>query len=498
MSSQVEELQKSREEINRLLKNRGAFSEIMPDMIFLIREDFVIEDMNQSAIAKFGNKRGQVCYQALHHADSPCSFCFALARAQDQIDRELIEMKIGDVHVECSYAPFQGYRGDKLLLVAMRDITRRKRHEEEIKRFHTNIEAILHHKIRELKESEKVRRYLAMEVNVLKNELDRIYQPDEMVGESRKIHELRDMIYKVADSDTTILITGESGTGKELVADLIHKHSSRRHKSFLKFNCAAVTESLLESDLFGYEKGAFTGADGRKKGKFEIADNATIFLDEIGDISPKMQASILRVLQNGEIIRVGGSEPILVNVRVIAATNADLAKEVEEGRFRKDLYYRLNVFNLVLPPLRDRKEDIPALVNHFVAKYSKLLKREIDLVSDRAIVRLMAHHWPGNIRELENVIQRAVLLASNKVITERELEVDTHFAANPGTESLKLDGKALEQPLKETLAELERRIIYSALRKCNGRAQDAAGMLGLGKTAFYEKVKRYGVPRNTY
>jgi transcriptional regulator with GAF, ATPase, and Fis domain len=315
-----------------------------------------------------------------------------------------------------------------------------------------------------------------------------------MVGESRKIHELRKMIYKVADSDTTILITGESGTGKELVADLIHKHSSRRHRSFLKFNCAAVTESLLESDLFGHERGAFTGADCRKKGKFEFADNATIFLDEIGDISPKMQASILRVLQNGEIIRVGGSEPIRVNVRVIAATNADLAKNVEEGKFRKDLYYRLNVFNLTLPPLRDRKEDIPVLAKHFVGKYSKLLKREINVISDRAITRLMAHQWPGNIRELENVIQRAVLLAGDKAITERDLEVDNNFSVK-ATEPLGMDSKALTRPLKETLAEVEQKIIFFALKKCNGRAQDAAGILGLGKTAFYEKVKRYGLPK---
>jgi transcriptional regulator with GAF, ATPase, and Fis domain len=495
--SQVEELQQSRNEIDRLLKNRGAFSEIMPDMIFLIREDFIIEDMNKSAIAKFGYKRGQVCYRALHGADGPCQFCPTLSVASDHPERELIEMKIGNIFVECSYAPFQGYRGDNLMLVAMRDITRRKRHEEEIKRFHTNIETILHQKIRELKESEKVRRHLAVEVNTLKNELDKVYQPGEMVGDSRKIHELREMIFKVADSDTTILITGESGTGKELVADLIHKHSNRKLKSFLKFNCAAVSESLLESDLFGHEKGAFTGADGRKKGKFEIASNATIFLDEIGDISPKMQAAILRVLQNGEIIRVGGNEPIRVDVRIIAATNADLGKAVEEGRFRKDLYYRLNVFNLTLPPLRERRDDILPLVNHFVDKYAKLLKREISMVTERGLNLLIGHSWPGNIRELENVIQRAVLLANNKVITESEIEIGD-LSGSGLEKSLQMDSSLLEQPLKESMAEVERQIIYAALKRCNGKAQQAASKLGLGKTALYEKLKKYDIRNHPF
>lgn len=497
--SHIEELRRSKEEIERLVKNRGALSEVMPDMIFLIREDFVIEDMNRSAMAQFGYQRGQTCYEALHGAGEACALpvCPVKLVAEGRYDAGLMEMKIGDIFVECSYAPFQGYRGDNLVLIAMRDITRRKRHEEEIRRFHTNIEAILHRKIQELKESEKTRHHLALEVNVLKNELSRLHQPDEMVGESGKIRELREMIYKVADSDTTILITGESGTGKELVADLIHKHSSRRDRPFLKFNCAAVTESLLESDLFGHEKGSFTGADARRKGKFEIASNATIFLDEIGDISPRMQAAILRVLQNGEIIRVGGNSPIKVDVRIIAATNADLAKAVEEGRFRKDLYYRLNVFNLHLPPLRERKEDIPPLVTHFVEKYSKLLKREIDLIPDQVVNRLLSHDWPGNIRELENVIQRAVLLAQNRMITERELDLNANFAENGTSQSnVEMGVRMLAQPLKDTLAEVEQKIISSALKKCNGKAQQAAGMLGLGKTAFYDKVKRYGLTKH--
>lgn len=496
-TSHIEELRKSKEEISRLVKNRGALSEIMPDMIFLIREDYVIEDMNKSAVSRFGYKCGQLCHQALHGSEKTCSLCPVKLIAENQPDKGLVEMKIGDLYVECSYAPFQGYRGDNLVLVAMRDISRRKRHEEEIKRFHTNIEAILHRKIKELKESEKVRRHLALEVNVLKSELERVHHPDEMVGESRQIRELREMVYKVAGSDTTILITGESGTGKELVADLIHKHSSRSQKPFLKFNCAAVSESLLESDLFGHEKGSFTGADARKKGKFEIASDATIFLDEIGDISPRMQAAILRVLQNGEIIRVGGNEPIKVNVRIIAATNVDLAKAVEEGRFRKDLYYRLNVFNLHLPPLRERREDIPLLASHFMEKYCKLLKREIDLVPDTVVSRLQNYHWAGNIRELENVIQRAVLLSKDKMITEREIQFDASFSEDAvgALDQVNIDDHMLQRPLKESLAEVEKKIIYNALEKCDWKAQQAASMLGLGKTAFYDKVKRYNVQK---
>ena len=265
---------------------------------------------------------------------------------------------------------------------------------------------------------------LSRQVNSLKSQLGHHHKADKMVGRSRKMRELREMIHQVSGSDATILITGESGTGKELVANLIKATSTRDDKPFLKINCNAINDSLLEADLFGYEKGAFTGAASRKIGKFEVVDGGTIFLDEIGDISPRMQVSLLRVLQNGEIIRVGGNEPVQVNVRVIAATNVDLAQAVKEKKFRLDLYYRLNIINIDIPPLRERKEDIVELVSYFVNHYREAFKKEIDFVPKSIINRLLAHDWPGNVRELENLIQRAVLMAKGKMITEADLIFD--------------------------------------------------------------------------
>lgn len=490
------ELQQTKNEIDRLVKNRAAFYEIMSDMIFLFREDYIIEDMNQSAISFFGDQRGKICHQALYGEDQPCrTACPIKLMLREEQHEGLIERKIGEKYVELSFVPFHGYQGDRLVMVVMRDITRRKQHELELAEFNNNIETILRQKIWDLKESEKICNQLSQEVNILQKELERFYKPDEMIGESKKIRELREVIYQVAGTNATILITGESGTGKELIADLIHKHSGLRDKPYLKFNCAAVSESLLESDLFGYEKGAFTGAAANRKGKFEIADNGTIFLDEIGDISPKMQASLLRVLQNGEIIRVGGTTPMKVNIRMVAATNLDLIEAVERGAFRKDLYYRLNVINLHLPPLRERKEDIVALATHFIKKYRAAFKKDIDFLPNRIINRLLMHDWPGNIRELENVIQRAVLLAKNNTITDNDLDfgVKATLPEEGLDQYISINDEILTQPIKETMANTEKMILSFALKKYAGKRQEVAEMLGLGKSALYEKIKRYGL-----
>ncbi len=250
----------------------------------------------------------------------------------------------------------------------------------------------------------------------------------------------------------------------------------------------------MESDLFGYEKGAFTGAVSRKKGKFEVVDKGTIFLDEIGDISPKMQAALLRILQNGEIIRVGGNEPVMVDVRVIAATNIDLARAVQDGKFRLDLYYRLNIINIVIPPLRERKEDILDLTSHFIKVYRKAFKKEIDFVPDAIINRLLMHDWPGNIRELENVIQRAVLMAKNNMITEHDLVFDISLTADSQSNYLyQIDDKLATVSLKDVISELERDIIVFTLKKNNGNVQQSAISLQIGKTALYDKMKRHDI-----
>ena len=314
-----------------------------------------------------------------------------------------------------------------------------------------------------------------------------------MVGSSKALRELRDMVHQVAKSDATILITGESGTGKELVANLIRETSNRNEKPFLKINCNTINDSLLESDLFGYEKGSFTGAHARRKGKFEVVDGGTIFLDEIGDISPRMQAALLRVLQDGEIIRVGGNSPIRVDVRIIAATNRDLALAVQEGTFRLDLYYRLNIINISIPPLRERKEDIVGLVTHFVRRYRLAFKKDVNFVPKSIMTRLSNHHWPGNIRELENVIQRAVLMSKSNVITEQELIFDLPAGEEKDKSYLSLLQKFEGLPLKKITSEMERDIILHILAKYNGNVAKTAQVLKIGKTAFYDKLKRYDI-----
>ncbi|HDL98927.1 MAG TPA: sigma-54-dependent Fis family transcriptional regulator [Desulfobacteraceae bacterium] len=317
---------------------------------------------------------------------------------------------------------------------------------------------------------------------------------DEMIGSSRKMRDLREMIEQVAASDATILITGESGTGKELVANMIQKCSERSDKHFLKVNCNAINDSLLESELFGYEKGAFTGAASSRKGKFEIVDGGTIFLDEIGDISPRMQAALLRVLQNGEIIRVGGNKPITVNLRVIAATNVDLARKVQDGSFRLDLFYRLNIINIAVPPLRERKDDLVDLTIHFFKHYRQAFKKNLDFLPESIINRLLLHDWPGNVRELENVIQRAVLIAKNSIITEQDLGIAATASSSGLCDYMK---QVCEQygrkSLKEIVSEFEKEVILRCLQKNDANVQLAAKELKVGKTGLYSKIKNYGL-----
>lgn len=324
--------------------------------------------MNAAAISRLGDLTGEKCSNVIFGKVGLCEDLVCPHKHCEDLRKygEVAELQIyDDLFVEYTYVPFEGYQGHSLILLVMRDISKRKQNELELAKYQNNVESVLQEKIAVLSENIKIREQLAQEVNILKKEIDRLANPDIMVGESKALNNLREMIYQVAESDVTILITGESGTGKEIVADMVHKYSSRVGKPFLKFNCAAVSESLLESDLFGYEKGAFTGASSCRKGKFEIVDGGTIFLDEVGDISANMQAALLRVLENGEIVRVGGTLSITTDVRVIAATNVDLVEAVKKGKFRQDLYYRLNVIALHQSPLRERKEDIVPLATHF-------------------------------------------------------------------------------------------------------------------------------------
>ncbi len=486
-----EELQKTRGEIDRHIRNRRALLDTMREMVFLFNDNFVIEYMNSSAVDCFGDLAGQRCSGDLRRIYE-CGPALLVDGGEASGGESAAT--VNGVPVEYSIVPFLGYTGVDLTMVVMRDISQRKQYELEIYEFNSNIEQILKQKISELRESEEVRVRLSRQVNNLIGQLESRRRADDMVGDSRKMREMREMVYQVAKSDATILITGESGTGKELVADLLKESSNRNNKPFLKINCNAINDSILESDLFGYEKGAFTGATARKKGKFEIVDGGTIFLDEIGDISARMQSTLLRVLQNGEVIRVGGTEPVQVDVRIIAATNVDLAKAVQEKTFRLDLYYRLNIINIDIPPLRERKEDIVELVTHFVKHYRQAFKKEIDFVPQTIINHLLMHDWPGNVRELENLIQRAVLMAKENMITEKDLLFDQNLSFMQGKKKqVDVEAKIGLLPLKGMLAEFEQEIIEQGLRKYHGNVSRAAAELKVGKTALYDKMKRYNI-----
>jgi Nif-specific regulatory protein len=289
----------------------------------------------------------------------------------------------------------------------------------------------------------------------------------------------------VSKSQTTVLIRGESGTGKELVAHAVHYDSNRANKPFIKVNCAALPETVLESELFGHEKGAFTGAVALRKGRFELADGGTIFLDEVGDFSPSTQIKLLRVIQEREFERVGGTQTIKCDVRIIAATNRDLEKAIETGDFRQDLYYRLNVFPVILPPLRERRADILLLANFFVEKYSKLNHKNIRRISTPAIDMLMSYHWPGNVRELENCVERAVLVSTDDVIHGHHLPPTLQTAESSGTQ--------FNGSLQATLDNLERELLLDALKSGRGNKAKAARLLGLSERLMGLRVRKHGI-----
>ncbi|MEF3696568.1 sigma-54-dependent transcriptional regulator [Desulfolutivibrio sp.] len=333
---------------------------------------------------------------------------------------------------------------------------------------------------------------LRTENRALKERLAEGFQSDEIIGQSPAMKELLDMAALAAPTEATVLVTGESGTGKELVARAIHLNSPRKNGPLITVNCAALAETLLESELFGHEKGAFTGADRRREGRFMAADKGTIFLDEIGEVSPATQAKLLRVIQEREIERVGGDRPIGVDVRILAATNRDLKAEVEAGRFREDLYYRLNVLVLAVPPLRERREDIPLLAAHFLGRFSKKNRKSVKGFSPGAMEAFIHHPWPGNVRELENAVERGVILAVGDYLTERELPPGVAAAvpeAPPGSGRIGHDPADLAgQPLED----IEQRAILATLKETGGNKSEAARVLGITRATLHKKLKKYG------
>ncbi len=343
-------------------------------------------------------------------------------------------------------------------------------------------------KLHRLAEDERQR--LEAEKERLQADLVRKYNITNIIGNSKAMHEVYANIARVAKSNATVLIRGESGTGKELVAHAIHYNSPRAKKPFVKVNCAAIPDNLIESELFGHEKGAFTGAVARKPGKFELAQGGTIFLDEIGDLSPQLQVKLLRVLQEKEFERVGGWETVKVNVRVIAATNRDLETLMAEGRFREDLYYRLNVFPIYLPPLRERRTDILLLAEHFLEKYARENGKDIRRITTPAIDMLMRYHWPGNVRELENCIERAVLLCEEPAIHSYHLP--------PTLQTADESRSAVDLPFAEAVRHFETDLIVDALKATRGNIRKAAERLQTTPRIVGYKIRKYGIDPRRY
>jgi len=333
-------------------------------------------------------------------------------------------------------------------------------------------------------------RHLILTNRLLNQELEKKYGFPNIVGESRVMEDILAMVKRVAGSRATVLITGESGTGKELIARAIHQCSNRAAKSCISVNCGALTETLLESELFGHERGAFTHAVAMRKGRFELADGGTLFMDEVAEMSQGLQVKLLRVLQEMEFERVGGTRTIKVDVRVVAASNRDLKEEVEAGRFREDLFYRLNVVHLHLPPLRQRQEDIPLLAAHFIKKYVQENLRDKTRITPEALQVLIHYAWPGNVRELENVMERAVILCSHNVISPQDLPAE--LAPAPAEPRLDVDRFIpLNTPLPEALDAIEEQMIRRALEKSGQVQVRAAELLGITKSLLQYKLKKY-------
>jgi Nif-specific regulatory protein len=362
---------------------------------------------------------------------------------------------------------------------------RKDRDLEQTQRFYEVVAAMMGQALAVRRAAEAERARLMEENTTLRQELKERYDYSNIIGNAGPMRRVYEQISQVARTQTTVLIRGESGTGKELIAHAIHYNSTRARKPFVKVSCAALPESLIESELFGYEKGAFTGAVQRKRGRFELAEGGTLFLDEIGEVNPATQVKLLRVLQEREFERVGGIETLRTNVRVIAATNKDLEVAITEKSFREDLYYRLNVFTFFIPPLRERKSDILLLSDHFLAKYAEQHGKNIKRISTAAIDMLASYHWPGNVRELENIIERAVLVCDGSVLHGHHLP--------PSLQTAEASGTVTTASLEEAVHQLERDLIQDALKTTRGNRAKAARLLRTTERILTYKLSRYAL-----
>jgi len=364
---------------------------------------------------------------------------------------------------------------------------------EEDLRLLTIISSMVSQAVRVHQLHQREKEQLADENQLLKRELKKKFQPANIVGQSKRMADVYASIEMVSQTPATVILRGESGTGKELVAHAIHYGSDRADGPFIKVSCAALPDTLLESELFGYEKGAFTGAAAVKIGRFEMANAGTIFLDEIGDISGSTQVKLLRVLQEKEFERLGGTKTIRVDFRLITATNKDLEQEVKAGKFREDLYYRLNVIPIFMPALRERREDIPALVRYFIEKANSANRKQVKFISDEAMDYLVNYAWPGNVRELENAVERAVVLSKSDTLTAEIFPIPAVKKTSEGAGNHPDEEEAAGGSLTEAVKNLETRLINDALRQTAGNQRKAAKMLGITERMLGYKLKMYQI-----
>ena len=390
------------------------------------------------------------------------------------------------------------------MLLVLRDDTKRKELEERLAQTNTYMIAEIERRIKELQGIDALKGRLFEEAKDIEARVRRKGTLNRLIGNSEQICKIKNNIEDIAASDATVLITGEIGTGKDLIAGLIHELGTRKDKPFVEVNCSAISESLLENELFGHERGAFTGAASQRKGKFEQADGGTLFLDEIGDISPKMQAALLRTLETGEIQRLGSERTLKTDVRVVTATNVDLSQAVRAGNFRQDLFFRLNVLTIHLPALRERREDIITLATHFIKLYRNRLNKPIDFLPGNVRDKLLQHDWPGNIRELKNVLLRAMIMAKGHVLAPEDIHFEECTTMGKGGHGVSggigdiLEEAVLNRSLKENLQQVEKEIIRTALTACKGDVKALAGRLGISKSLTYEKLKQHNLHARSF
>ena len=505
LEQEITKSKRAEEKIKQVAEEWRTTFDSITDLVSIHDRDFRIVRANQTFASSFGMEIGAVlgkrCYEIIHATEEPWPTCPHRQTLESgrAVTEEFFEPRLGR-YLQVSASPIRNEKNEVIGSVHIsKDVTERKRAEEALQRAHDELEKRVKERTLELataneqlivsekaleerlQEIEHLKERLQQENIYLHEEIKLLGEYTEIVGQSRAMKEVLVQVEKVAPTESTVLLIGETGTGKELLARAIHRMSGRKDRPLVTVNCASLPPTLIESELFGREKGAYTGALTKLIGRFEIADGSTLFLDEIGEFPFELQSKLLRVIETGDFERLGSTKNVHTDVRIIAATNRDLSREVTEGRFRRDLFYRLNVFPIIVPPLRDHSEDIPLMVWSFVKEFQKRMGKEIVSISKKSMEALQSHSWPGNVRELRNVIEHAMIVSSDKTLI-------VHAPKQPSTETS--DARKLE--------DMERRHIVRVLGRNGWRVGGkggAAEVLGLKRSTLYSKMKKLGIHR---